>query len=84
MRPPLPIVAPADYYLILCCKLVGSVLAGLAANLGSIALLSASVTALELLSLVLLLQSSTEVVIRSIILLKFVVEVFDGPRLFPS
>ena len=50
----------------------------------SVALLGVFVVALELLALVLFFQSSTEVIVRSTILLKFVVEVFDGLRLFPS
>ena len=50
----------------------------------SVALLGVSDVALELLALVLFFKSSTEVVVRSTILLKFIVEVFDGPRLFPG
>ena len=52
--------------------------------LASIAPLGIPAVALELLALVLLFHPSAEVIVRSAILLKFAIKVFDGPRLFPG
>ena len=50
--------------------------------LTSVTFLGVSTAALELFVLVLFFYSSTEVIVRSVVLLEFSIEVFDGPWFF--